>query len=171
MAVRDIIEIPNAKLRVKYKKVQDVRTVQSLIDDMLDTLYATEDGIGLAAPQIGHADAVLVIDLSEQRNEPLVMINPEIIAAEGEVMSQEGCLSVPGVYVEVKRFQRIKVRALNRDGHVFFIEREDFLAIAMQHEIDHLHGRIFIDYLSPLKREMALKKIAKIRKQASRAVS
>ena len=112
MAVRDIIEIPNAKLRVKYQKVEDVSTVQNLIDDMLDTLYATEDGIGLAAPQIGHADAVLVIDLSEQGNEPLVMINPEIIASEGEVVSNEGCLSVTSMTISMVGSSKLSISSM-----------------------------------------------------------
>ncbi|TCM60475.1 peptide deformylase [Acinetobacter calcoaceticus] len=168
MAVRDIIEIPSPKLRVQYQKVQQVAAVQGLIDDLLDTMYSTETGVGLAAPQIGHADAVVVIDISEQRDQPMVLINPEIIAAEDEIMSEEGCLSVPGISAQVKRYAKVTVRALNRDGEEIIVQRDDFLAIVMQHELDHLHGRIFIDYLSPLKREMAMKKIAKIRKQEQR---
>lgn len=168
MAIREIFEIPDSRLRVDYKVVEDIHLVQNLITDMLDTLYATDNGIGLAAPQIGHAEAILVIDLSEERNRPIVMINPEIIATDGEVISTEGCLSVPGISAEVKRFQYVKVRALDREGNEFFLEQDDYLAIVIQHEIDHLHGRVFIDYLSPLKRERAMKKIAKWRKQEQR---
>lgn len=170
MAIREIFEVPDLRLRVNYTPVQDVDSVQSLITDLLDTLYSTDNGIGLAAPQIGYADAVLVIDLSQDRDNPLIMINPEIIESHGELMSEEGCLSVPGISAEIKRFQYIKIRALDREGNEFFIERDDYLAIVMQHEIDHLYGRIFIDYLSPLKRDRAMKKINKWRRSEQRSV-
>lgn len=168
MAIREIFEVPDLRLRVNYTPVQDVNAVQSLITDLLDTLYSTDNGIGLAAPQIGYAEAVLVIDLSQDRNNPLIMINPEIIESHGELLSEEGCLSVPEISAEVKRFQYIKIRALDREGNEFFLERDDYLAIVMQHEIDHLYGRIFIDYLSPLKRERAMKKIHKWRRNEQR---
>lgn len=170
LAIREIFEIPDLRLRVNYTPVSDVSLVQNLITDLLDTLYSTDNGIGLAAPQIGHSDAVIVIDLSEDWNNPLIMINPEIIESYGELLSQEGCLSVPGISAEVKRSQYIKIRALDRDGNEFYIEQDDYLAIVIQHEIDHLHGRIFINYLSPLKREQAMKKITKWRKQEQRLV-
>lgn len=170
MAIREIFEVPDLRLRVNYTPVQDVDSVQSLITDLLDTLYSTDNGIGLAAPQIGYADAVLVIDLSQDRDNPLIMINPEIIESHGELMSEEGCLSVPGISAKIKRFQYIKIRALDREGNEFFIERDDYLTIVMQHEIDHLYGRIFIDYLSPLKRDRAMKKINKWRRSEQRPV-
>ncbi|WP_146491748.1 peptide deformylase [Vibrio sp. T20] len=164
MAIRPIIEVPDDRLRVTYQSVDDVSTVQTLIDDMLDTLYDTDNGIGLAAAQVGHSEAVLIIDISASRDQPLIMINPQIIEHEGMIDSEEGCLSVPGVYAKVQRHQRVKVQALNRQGEAFIIEDDDYLAIVMQHEIDHLHGKIFIDYLSPLKRKMAMKKIKKFQR-------
>jgi len=161
MAVRDILEIPDERLRVKCVPVTDFAATQTLIDDLLDTMYSTDSGIGLAAPQIGVTQSVMVIDISENRNEPLVFINPEIIESEGETSYQEGCLSVPEIYADVARFQRVKVKAFNREGHEFITDSDDFLAIVMQHEIDHLHGKIFIDHLSTLKRNMLLKKLKK----------
>ncbi|KLN96502.1 peptide deformylase [Moellerella wisconsensis] len=164
MAVRQIIEIPDERLRVKFTPVQDVNSVQTLIDDMLDTLYGTDTGVGLAAPQVGDQHAVVVIDISETHDQPLVLINPEIIKNEGLTTYQEGCLSVPGIYADVERYQSVTVRALDRTGKEILVQDDDFLAIVMQHEIDHLHGKIFIDYLSPLKRSMALKKMKKFKK-------
>ncbi|MBJ7224071.1 MULTISPECIES: peptide deformylase [unclassified Brenneria] len=164
MAVRDIIEVPDERLRVTYSHVENISSVQSLIDDMLDTLYATDNGIGLAAPQIGYKDAVIIIDISEQRDRPLIMVNPEIIITEGNIKSEEGCLSIPGTYAQVNRYKKVRVRALDRDGKEIFVEDDGYLAIVMQHEIDHLHGKVFIDYLSPLKYQMAIKKVKKIRK-------
>lgn len=164
MAVRDIVEIPDERLRVKYSRVESISAVHNLIDDMLDTLYATDNGIGLAAPQIGYKEAVLIIDISEQRNQPLILVNPVIVAAEGRIKSEEGCLSVPGVYAQVDRYKKVRVRALDREGFEIFVEDEDYLSIVMQHEIDHLHGKIFIDYLSPLKYQRAVKKLQKNRK-------
>ena len=164
MAVRQIIEIPDERLRVKFTPVQDVNSVQTLIDDMLDTLYGTDTGVGLAAPQVGDNHAVVVIDISETHDQPLVLINPEIIKNEGLTTYQEGCLSVPGIYADVERYQSVTVRALDRTGKEILVQDDDFLAIVMQHEIDHLHGKIFIDYLSSLKRSMALKKMKKFKK-------
>ncbi|WP_277849981.1 peptide deformylase [Moellerella wisconsensis] len=164
MAVRQIIEIPDERLRVKFTPVQDVNSVQTLIDDMLDTLYDTDTGVGLAAPQVGDKHAVVVIDISETHDQPLVLINPEIIKKEGLTTYQEGCLSVPGIYADVERYQSVTVRALDRTGKEILVQDDDFLAIVMQHEIDHLHGKIFIDYLSSLKRSMALKKMKKFKK-------
>ncbi|MCW2253993.1 peptide deformylase [Providencia alcalifaciens] len=161
MAVRDIIEIPDERLRVKCTPVTDIAAIQTLIDDLLDTMYSTDSGIGLAAPQVGVTQSVMVIDISENRNEPLVFINPEIIDSEGETSYQEGCLSVPEIYADVARFQRVEVKALDREGNEFITDSDDFLAIVMQHEIDHLHGRIFLDHLSTLKRNMLLKKLKK----------
>ncbi|HDT4625214.1 TPA: peptide deformylase [Klebsiella oxytoca] len=164
MAIKEIIEIPDDRLRVTYQSVEDVKSIQDLIDDMLDTLYSTENGIGLAAAQIGRNEAVAIIDLSETRDRPLIMINPYITEQEGIIDSEEACLSVPGIYTKVERHQKIKVHALNRNGEPFTIEDGGYLAIVMQHEIDHLHGKVFIDYLSPLKQNMALKKIRKNKK-------
>ncbi|EMI5489838.1 peptide deformylase [Providencia stuartii] len=161
MAVREIIEIPDERLRVHCHPVTDVAAVQGLIDDLLDTMYSTDNGIGLAATQIGASQSVMVIDISENRDQPMVFVNPEIIESEGETSYQEGCLSVPEIYADVPRFQRVKVKALDRDGNEFIVDSDEFLAIVMQHEIDHLHGKVFLDHLSTLKRNMLLKKLKK----------
>ncbi|MGV7959688.1 peptide deformylase [Photorhabdus tasmaniensis] len=161
MATLKILTIPDERLRQKCVEVANVEEIQGLIDDMLDTMYSTDNGIGLAAPQVGRKEAVVIIDISTNRNQPLILVNPKIVEKERSVMGQEGCLSVPGYYADVERFEKVKVEALNRHGETITVESEDFLAIVMQHEIDHLHGKIFIDYLSPLKRQMALKKIKK----------
>ncbi|BBG58531.1 Peptide deformylase 2 [Providencia rustigianii] len=161
MAVREIIEIPDERLRIKCAPVTDFAAVQTLIDDLIETMYSTDTGIGLAAPQIAETKAIMVIDISEERNQPMVFINPEIIESEGETSYQEGCLSVPDVYADVPRFQRVKVKAFDRDGNEFIVDSDEFLAIVMQHEIDHLNGKVFIDHLSTLKRNMLLKKLKK----------
>ncbi|EQC3290426.1 peptide deformylase [Providencia stuartii] len=161
MAVRAIIEIPDERLRVKCDPVTDIAAVQPLIDDLLDTMYSTDNGIGLAATQIGATLSVMVIDISENRDQPMVFVNPEIIESEGETSYQEGCLSVPEIYADVARFKRVKVKALDRDGKAFITDSDKFLAIVMQHEIDHLHGKVFLDHLSTLKRNMLLKKLKK----------
>ena len=161
MAVLEILTAPNPKLKMKAEKVLDVELVQALIDDMLETLYTREDGVGLAATQVGRKEAIIVIDLSDERNEPLVLINPEIVSGSDKAMGQEGCLSVPDYYADVERYTSVVVSALDRSGQPVTIENDQFLAIALQHEIDHLSGNLFIDYLSPLKRQMALKKVKK----------
>jgi peptide deformylase len=124
-------------------------------------MYDTDDGIGLAATQVGSSAAVVVIDISENRDQPLVLINPKIIKGEERAKGQEGCLSVPGYYADVERYSKVTVEALDRQGEQMTIGSDDFLAIVMQHEIDHLKGTLFIDYLSSLKQKMALKKVKK----------
>ncbi|PNI00470.1 peptide deformylase [Vibrio diazotrophicus] len=161
MAVLEIITVPDPRLKVKAEKVQDTSLVQTLIDDMLETLYATDNGIGLAATQVGRKEAVVIIDLSESRDEPLILVNPEVVSGSDKALGQEGCLSVPDYYADVERFTSVVVSALDREGKPFTIESDDFLAIVMQHEIDHLSGNLFIDYLSPLKRQIAMKKVKK----------
>ena len=161
MAILDILTVPNEKLKRKASQVEDIAAVQPLIDDMLETMYSTDNGIGLAATQVGRTEAIVVIDISESRNEPLVLVNPRVENGEHIATGQEGCLSVPGYYADVERYTKIKVSALDRQGNAITIERDDFLAIVMQHEIDHLQGQLFIDYLSPLKKQMALKKVKK----------
>ncbi|QUM81112.1 peptide deformylase [Moritella sp. 5] len=161
MAVLTILTAPNKKLEIPAEKVTDVSTVQTLIDDMLDTMYETDDGIGLASTQVGRKEAVVVIDISEGRDEPMVLINPVVVEGENIESGQEGCLSIPGYYADVDRYTKVKVTALDREGNAIEINDDGFLAIAMQHEIDHLKGTLFIDYLSPLKKKMALKKVKK----------
>ncbi|MBV7263440.1 peptide deformylase [Photobacterium sp. WH24] len=161
MARLDILTAPDPRLKEQAIAVTDVASVQTLVDDMLETLYATSNGIGLAATQVGRREAVVVIDISETRDQPLVLINPVVVSGEDKAMGQEGCLSVPEYYADVERYQSVVVTALDRQGNSVTIERDDFLAIVMQHEIDHLRGNLFIDYLSPLKRQMAMKKVKK----------
>ncbi|EGQ7738010.1 peptide deformylase [Vibrio parahaemolyticus] len=161
MAVLEILSIPDPRLKVKAENVTDVSTVQTLIDDMLETLYATGNGIGLASTQVGRKEAVVVIDISDERNDPLILVNPEVVSGENKALGQEGCLSVPEYYADVERYTSVVVSALDRDGNPMTIESDEFLAIVMQHEIDHLSGNLFIDYLSPLKQKMAMKKVKK----------
>ncbi|MGF1762183.1 peptide deformylase [Aliivibrio kagoshimensis] len=161
MAVLDILKAPDARLKVTAENVLDISSVQVLIDDMIETLYATHDGIGLASTQVGSKHAVVVIDISENRDDPLILVNPEVVEGRDKAMGQEGCLSVPDYYADVERFTSVVVTALDRDGKPITIKSDDFLAIVMQHEIDHLSGNLFIDYLSPLKRQMAMKKVKK----------
>ncbi len=161
MTVLNILTAPNEKLKQQAVEVSDVSQVQELIDDMLATMYNTEDGIGLAATQVGRSEAVVVIDNSEERNQPLVLINPEVVSGQDKVKGQEGCLSIPGYYADVERFSKVVVKALDRQGNAITVESDEFLAIVMQHEIDHLKGKLFIEYLSPLKQKMALKKVKK----------
>ncbi|HHQ4763996.1 TPA: peptide deformylase [Aeromonas veronii] len=167
MAILNILTAPDPKLRLKAERVEDIAAVQGLIDDMLETLYATENGIGLAATQVGRKEAIVIIDLSESRDQPLVLINPQVISGTDKVRGQEGCLSVPDYYADVERYSSVVVSALDRKGNPITIESSDFLAIVMQHEIEHLDGNLFIDYLSPLKRQMALKRVKKSLKSAS----
>ncbi|EGQ8097350.1 peptide deformylase [Vibrio parahaemolyticus] len=161
MAVLEILSIPDPRLKVKAEKITDVSTIQTLIDDMLETLYATGNGIGLASTQVGRKEAVVVIDISDERNDPLILVNPEVVSGENKALGQEGCLSVPEYYADVERYTSVVVSALDRDGNPITIESDEFLAIVMQHEIDHLSGNLFIDYLSPLKQKMAMKKVKK----------
>ncbi|MBU2892111.1 peptide deformylase [Colwellia sp. D2M02] len=161
MAVLTILTAPDERLIQQAKPVSDVTAIQGLIDDLLETMYDTDDGIGLAATQVGRSEAVVVIDISEGRDEPLVLVNPVIVSGEEKAKGQEGCLSVPGYYADVERFSKVTVSALDRDGKEITVTSDEFLAIVMQHEIDHLQGTLFIDYLSPLKKQMALKKVKK----------
>ncbi|RXJ74948.1 peptide deformylase [Veronia nyctiphanis] len=161
MAVLDILTAPDPRLKVKAEKVQDISSIQTLIDDMLETLYSTDNGVGLASTQVGRKEAVVIVDVSESRDEPLILVNPEVISGSDKTLGEEGCLSVPDYYAEVERFTSVVVSALDREGKPITIESDDFLAIVMQHEIDHLSGNLFIDYLSPLKRQMAMKKVKK----------
>jgi peptide deformylase len=143
----------------------------TLVDDMLETMYAAP-GIGLAATQVDVHKRLIVIDISKEHNEPLVLVNPEILAREGDASTEEGCLSVPGIFDEVKRAAKVRVRAKDRNGEPFERDFDDVLAVCVQHEMDHLEGRLFVDYLSDLKRERIRKKLDKDRKErAARTVS
>jgi len=165
MARLPIIEFPDPRLRTVARSVKEVDTrLRQLIDDMFETMYEAP-GIGLAATQVDVHERLLVLDISEDKTHPLVFINPEILESEGSQVYQEGCLSVPGIYADVKRAEKIRVRALDRDGQAFEIEADGLLAVCIQHEMDHLAGKVFVDYLSPLKRELVRKKLAKQRRE------
>lgn len=167
MAKLTILEFPDPRLRTRAQPVTCVDdALRCLIDDMFETMYDAP-GIGLAATQVDIHRRFLVCDVSEEKNRPLVFINPEVIASEGSETCQEGCLSVPGIYAEVSRAERITVRALDRDGTPFEMQADGLLAVCIQHEIDHLDGKLFVDYLSPLKREMVKRKLAKQRRTAA----
>ena len=160
-----ILEYPDPRLRTVAQPVEAVDdAMRALIDDMLETMYASK-GIGLAATQVNIHRRLLVADVSEEHDEPLVFVNPEVMSREEVGKAQEGCLSVPGVYEDVERAQRIRVRALGRDGRPFEMDAEGLLAVCVQHEIDHLDGKLFVDYLSELKRQRIRKKLEKDRKQ------
>jgi len=159
-----ILEFPDPRLRTRATPVASVDApLRDLIDDMLETMYAA-NGIGLAATQVNVHKRVLVTDVSEGRNEPRVFINPEILSRDGTEVSQEGCLSVPGYFDEVERAERIRVRALDRDGQAIEQDLDGLLAICVQHEVDHLDGKLFVDYLSEMKRQRVRKKLEKERK-------
>jgi peptide deformylase len=167
MAKLEILEFPDRRLRTVAKPVAQVDdALRTLIDDMFETMYAAP-GIGLAASQVDVHRRLMVLDISEDSDTPMVFINPEILAVHGEQVYEEGCLSVPGIYAEVKRAERIQVRALDRDGQLFELDTDGLLAVCVQHEMDHLAGRLFVDYLSPLKRELVKKKLAKQRRIAA----
>jgi len=170
MAQLSIITAPDPRLKAIAKRVDRVDvTVRRLMDDMLETMYAAP-GIGLAATQVDVHQRLVVIDVSADRSDPLVLINPQILAREGEIATEEGCLSVPGYFDEVKRASKIHVRAQDRDGNVFERDCEEILAVCVQHEMDHIDGKLFVDYLSSLKRERVRKKLEKERKErAARA--
>ena len=170
MALLPILEFPDPRLRTKAVAVDPARLVepsfQQLIDDMFETMYDAP-GIGLAASQVDVHQRFMVIDVSEDKSRPLVFANPEIIARRGEQVYQEGCLSVPGIYADVTRSDVITVQALDRHGKPFSLEADGVLAVCIQHEMDHLVGKLFVDYLCPLTREMVKKKLAKARKHAA----
>jgi peptide deformylase len=165
MARLPIIEFPDPRLRTVARPVKEVDTrIRKLIDDMFETMYEAP-GIGLAATQVDVHERLLVLDCSEDKSHPLVFINPEILSSEGSQVYQEGCLSVPGIYADVTRAESIVVRALDRDGQSFEVSADGLLAVCIQHEMDHLAGKVFVDYLSPLKRELVRKKLAKQRRE------
>lgn len=165
MAKLEILEFPDRRLRTQAQPVNvfDARLKQ-LAADMLETMYAAP-GIGLAATQVDVHQRLLVLDVSEEHNAPHVFVNPEILHAEGHQVYQEGCLSVPGIFADVERAGSIRVRAQDVEGKTFELEAEGLLAVCIQHEMDHLNGKLFVDYLSPLKREMVRRKLEKARRQ------
>jgi len=165
MARLEILQFPDERLRHRARPIDEVDDrVRALADDLLETMYAAP-GIGLAATQVGVDERIAVIDVSENKDEPRVFINPEIVAQEGAEESEEGCLSIPGVYEKVRRPETVTVRALDRDGQAFELQADGLLAVCVQHEIDHLDGRLFIDHLSLLKRQRIEKRLAKQRRR------
>ena len=158
MALREIIILPDKQLRLVSKPIEKVTPeIRKLADDMFETMYDAP-GIGLAAPQVGRIERLAVVDVDDN---PLVIINPEVVHAEGKDKAEEGCLSIPDVYGDVERPERVRVRATNLEGQEFEVEADGLFARCLQHEIDHLHGKLFIDYLSVLKRRSAMAKWAK----------
>jgi peptide deformylase len=165
MAIRKIFTYPEKILRTRSTPIEVVNDdVRRLVDDMAETMYAAP-GVGLAANQVGLAKRVAVVDVTHPDGAPklYVLINPEIVARDGEIVWEEGCLSFPGIHVDVDRAARVVVRALDRDGHPFELEADDFLAIALQHEIDHLDGLTLADKVSFLKRRMMVRELMKAR--------
>ena len=165
MARLSILEFPDPRLRKIASPITDVTgKIATLADDMLETMYAAP-GIGLAASQVNVHQRLIVLDVSNEKNEPVILINPEIIATEGEREAEEGGLSVPGFYEPVTRPARIEVAGINRDGKPYTLVAEELLAVCIQHEMDHLEGRLFVDYISNTKRQMIRKKLIKQQRQ------
>ena len=165
MAKLEILHYPDPRLRNRAEPVETVDDeVRRLVDDMLETMYDAP-GIGLAAIQVNVPRRVIVVDVSEDKSQPLALVNPRVVEADGEVVTEEGCLSVPGIYETVTRPEHVRVEALNRDGEPISFEAEGLLAVCIQHEIDHLDGKLFVDYLSQLKRQLIRKKARKQQRQ------
>ena len=170
MAILEVLHFPDPRLRKKALPVDIVDDqIQALAKDMLATMYS-EGGIGLAATQVNVQKRVVVMDLSEQHNDPMYLINPEIFTSEGTEQSQEGCLSVPGYFDYVERAEKVSFRYLDLEGNSQQVDADGLLAICIQHEIDHLNGKLFIDYLSPLKQQRLRKKLEKQEKSNIQAL-
>ena len=172
MAKLTILEYPDPRLRTRAVPVAAVDdSIRTLIDDMFETMYAAP-GVGLAATQVNVHKRVLVADVTREQNQPLVFVNPEIIEREGKTEAEEGCLSVPGIFDKLNtRSERVVVRALDRNGKPFELEADGLLAVCIQHEMDHLEGKLFIDYLSELKRSRLKKRAAKARRKDGTDIS
>lgn len=167
MSTLTILEFPDPRLRTVAAPVTVFDDeLKQFVADMYETMYAA-NGVGLAATQVNVHKRVLVADMSDDRNEPMVLINPEILEKDGQQVYQEGCLSFPGIYADVTRALRVKVRAQDVEGKEIVVEAEGPLAVCIQHEMDHLAGKVFVDYLSPLKRSMLLKRMEKQRKASA----
>ncbi len=162
MAILDILEFPDPRLRTKAKPVAQVTDkIRTIIDNMFETMYDAP-GIGLAASQVNVHQQIVVIDVSEDKSEPLVFINPKVTVLDGELEAmQEGCLSVPGFYEDIERIEHCKIEALGKDGEPFELEARGLLAVCIQHELDHLDGKLFVDYISNTKRDRIRKKLEK----------
>lgn len=169
MAVLEVLRFPDEQLRTVAQPVTEFDdSLKAFVDDMFETMRA-ENGIGLAATQVNHHRRIIVMDVSAEQNEPHVFINPEIIASKGTMINEEGCLSVPDSFAKVERAEQITVRAMDVTGNLFELEADGLLAVCIQHEMDHLIGKLFIDYLSPLKRKRIKQKLEKEQKRLARA--
>lgn len=167
MAILDILEFPDPRLRTTAKTVTDFgKKLQQEIDDMFETMYAAP-GIGLAGAQVNIHKRLFVIDVSEEKNEPLVFINPEFIEKRGVEEMEEGCLSFPNVYAKVQRADEVTIKAQDRHGEWFELDTGELLAVCIQHEFDHIEGKLFVDYLSPLKRNRIRKMLEKQQRKGS----
>ncbi len=166
MALLQILKYPDSRLHTVAEPVAKVdEAIRSLVDDMADTMYAAP-GIGLAATQVNVHKQLIVMDISESKDQLLVLINPEIVESSGQIECEEGCLSVPGIFETVSRAAEIRVRALDRNGNTFEFDASGLLAVCVQHEMDHLKGKVFVEYLSPLKQERIVKKLRKAERLA-----
>ncbi len=169
MSLLNILEFPDPRLRTRAQPVTTFdRALKTLAEDMLETMYAAP-GIGLAASQVDRHIQMLVLDVSEEKNAPMIIVNPRILEQEGSETCQEGCLSVPGIFADVERSERIRVAAQDVEGNPIELAADGLLAVCIQHEMDHLVGKLFVDYLSPLKRDMVRKKLEKQRRHAEPA--
>jgi peptide deformylase len=167
MSILNVLEFPDPRLRTKARPVSVFDdALRQLVADMFETMYAAS-GVGLAATQVDRQQRLFVMDVSENRDQPQVLINPRILEKRGNQNEQEGCLSFPGVYANVKRASWVRAEAEDADGNTFTLEAEELMAVCIQHELDHLDGVVFVDYLSPLKRSMLLKRMEKQRRVAS----
>ena len=164
MALLEILHFPDPRLRKKAQPVDEVDDqIRQTVDDMLETMYAAP-GIGLAATQVNIQLQIIVMDITEDKDSPICLINPQIVEKKGVEEMQEGCLSVPGIFENVQRAEKIKVKALDKNGNTVTHETDGLLSVCIQHEMDHLDGKLFVDYLSPLKRERIKKKLQKQQK-------
>ncbi len=170
MSLLTVLEFPDKRLRTVAEEVTVFdQAIVKLVEDMTETMYESK-GVGLAATQVDVHQRVIVIDVSEEKNQPLCLINPQIIETEGEECSEEGCLSVPGFFEKVKRAEKIKIKAQDQHGEFFEMEADQLLAVCIQHEMDHLKGKLFVDYLSPLKRNRIKAKLDKIHRQEGKYI-
>ena len=168
MSALNVLIYPEERLRTVCQPVAEINDeIRKIVDDMFETMYK-EEGIGLAAPQVNIQQRIITIDLDSENSNQIVLINPEILESSGKTGIEEGCLSIPGFRGLVPRKEKVTVKALNRDGNEFTLEADGLLAICIQHEIDHLNGVLFVDYLSPLKRNRIKEKLIKLQKQVAR---
>ncbi|MCH2057029.1 MAG: peptide deformylase [Thalassotalea sp.] len=170
MTVLTVLRFPDERLRTKAEEVTEVNDdIRKIVDDMFETMYA-ENGVGLAATQVNIHQRIVVMDTTEDKSDPITLINPEIVQKSDETfINEEGCLSVPGCYAKVDRHERVTVKALDRDGNEFTRDADELLSICIQHELDHLKGVLFVDYLSPLKRKRIQTKLEKEARLAAKA--